>query len=216
MGAPRPDSYLARVPTRAPPPTPGLRRRALGTLLRPCAPSPGAPGSPPAQRRRRRARRLMLRGKPQARQPSRAEPSRGGGGETWQELTAGRPRSSERARAAPAASPTRLPPSLSSASPALPAPRPAAAAEAAFQELSRNPPHVTAAPATALKRLRRRREELLASARAPLAYGARRENPPSSALQDSGRSGTPWGKEKASPTPATVCIWAAGSCTPKG
>lgn len=44
------------------------------------------------------------------------------------------------------------PPSL----PLLPplAPRPAAA-EAAFQELSRNPPHVTAAPASALKRPRR-------------------------------------------------------------
>jgi hypothetical protein len=48
------------------------------------------------------------------------------------------------------------PPSLPASLPPVRAlaPRPAAA-EAAFQELSRNPPHVTAAPATALKRLGR-------------------------------------------------------------
>lgn len=57
------------------------------------------------------------------------------------------PEQSVRATSQPDAPPSlpRLPPL---------APRPAAA-EAAFQELSRNPPHVTAAPASALKRPRR-------------------------------------------------------------
>lgn len=48
--------------------------------------------------------------------------------------------------------PPLLPASLPVSAPL--APRPAAA-EAAFQELSRNRPHVTAGPATALKRLGR-------------------------------------------------------------
>lgn len=71
-------------------------------------------------------------------------PASGGGGETWQELTVW-PRSAARAR---------LPSPSPGERASRPAPRPAAA-EAAFQELSRNPPHVTVAPAAALKRLRR-------------------------------------------------------------
>ena len=75
--------------------------------------------------------------------------SRGGGGET-------RVKRPSRERCVRAISQTYAPPSLPASLRvrAPRAPRPAAA-EAAFQELSRNPPHVTAAPATALKRLRR-------------------------------------------------------------
>lgn len=72
-------------------------------------------------------------------------------GETWQELNVC-PRSGVCARLP---SPARLPRSPPPSPVRAPrAPRPDAA-EAAFQELSRNPPHVTAAPASALKRLRR-------------------------------------------------------------
>lgn len=74
-----------------------------------------------------------------------------GGGETWQELNVC-PQSEVCARLPSRSRLPRSPPLRRVRAPC--APRPAAA-EAAFQELSRNSPHVTAAPATALKRLGR-------------------------------------------------------------
>lgn len=87
----------------------------------------------------------MLQGKPKAREPQRRR--------DLARVNRLSPEQSVRATSQP-----RAPPSLArSLAPRLPpplAPRPAAA-EAAFQELSRNPSHVTAAPASALKRLGR-------------------------------------------------------------
>lgn len=91
----------------------------------------------------------MLQGKPKAREPQRRR--------DLARVNRLSPEQSVRATSQPRAPPS-LPPSLArSLAPRLPpplAPRPAAA-EAAFQELSRNPSHVTAAPASALKRLGR-------------------------------------------------------------
>lgn len=86
----------------------------------------------------------MLQGKPKAREPQRRR--------DLARVKRLSPEQSVRATSQPHA-----PPSLPCSPPPAPRAPPArpAAAEAAFQELSRNPPHVTAAPASALKRLGR-------------------------------------------------------------
>lgn len=61
------DQYLQPAPARLPPAT-GLQAQEI---LRLCAWGPGAQCPRPAQRRWRRARRLMLQGKPKAREPRR-------------------------------------------------------------------------------------------------------------------------------------------------
>lgn len=95
--------------------------------------------------------------------------SRGGGGKTWQELTSIPGATCARDSPAPRTSGAPLLPPPS----ALRAPRPTAA-EAAFQELSRNSPHVTAAPATASKRLERYCAGFRGGGRRALGSGAAR------------------------------------------
>lgn len=136
-----PDQYLPLASARAPPaPRPRAQR-----MLRRRARSPGAHSPRPAQRRWRRARMLMLHVKPKAREPRRLR---------RRDLARVKRPSSERSVRATSQpdAPPKLPASPQVRAPR--APRPTAA-EAAFQELSRNSPHVTAAQATALKRLER-------------------------------------------------------------